>query len=316
VTSEAPGQRVQAPRIAVVVVTFNSADVLPRCLETLRDGGADGVELSDVVVVDNASDDSSTEIAKATSGLPIKIVQLTENIGYAAGLNAGVAALQTRPPDAILLLNPDCELRPGAVAALTRALQVPSRGIVVPRLVNPDGSLQPTLRRMPTISGALAEALIGGRLADRLGLGELIFADRPHDHPHPVCWATGAALLMAWDLVDRVGPWDETFLLYSEETEFMLRAADRGWSTWYEPSAVVEHRGGESGTRPSLAALLTVNRVTLFRRRHRSLTGRVYAAAVLLGMLIRSVAGQSTARASAVALLFPWRRVKSLAELR
>src|SRR3954454_12246594 len=102
-----------APRVAVVVVTYNSADVLPQCLESLRDGGADGVELTDVVVVDNASDDSSTEIAKATHGLPISVVQLTGNAGYAAGLNAGVASLRHRPPDAVMLVNPDCRLLPG-----------------------------------------------------------------------------------------------------------------------------------------------------------------------------------------------------------
>ena len=109
-----------APRVAVVVVTYNSADVLPQCLESLRDGGADGVDLTDVVVVDNASDDASTEIAKASDGLPISVVQLTENVGYAAGLNAGVTALRNRPPDAVMVLNPDCRLRPGSLATWPR----------------------------------------------------------------------------------------------------------------------------------------------------------------------------------------------------
>ncbi|UUZ60421.1 glycosyltransferase family 2 protein [Nocardioides sp. B-3] len=115
---------------------------------------------------------------------------------------------------------------------------------------------------------------------------------------------------------DRVGPWDESFLLYSEETEFMLRAADHGWATWYEPAAVVEHKGGESGVRPSPAALLTVNRVVLFKRRHGSVGSVAYTSGVLLGTLLRSAAGRRTARASLVALLFPSRRIASLAELR
>jgi N-acetylglucosaminyl-diphospho-decaprenol L-rhamnosyltransferase len=307
---------VSVPRVAVVVVTYNSADVLPRCLESLRDGGADGVELTDVVVVDNASHDASTEIAKEIDGLPISVVQLTENAGYAAGLNAGITALRNRPPDAVMVVNPDCCFRPMALATLAKALLVPGRGIVAPRLVNTDGTLQPTLRRFPTVLGAFAEALLGGHIADRLGLGELIFTDGPHDDPGPAAWVTGAALLMAWALLDTVGPWDESFLLYSEETEFMLRAADHGWSTWYEPTAVIEHKGGESGVRPSLAALVTVNKVRLFRRRHGWLEGRAYAAGVLLGMLFRAATGQRTARASVAALLFPSRRVTSLAQLR
>jgi N-acetylglucosaminyl-diphospho-decaprenol L-rhamnosyltransferase len=307
---------VNAPRVAVVVVTYNSADVLAQCLASLRGGGADGVELTDVVVVDNASSDSSTEIAKATCGLPISVVQLTENTGYAAGVNAGVTSLRTRRPEAVMVLNPDCRLRPGALATLAQALRTPGRGIVAPRLVNLDGSLQPTLRRLPTVLGAFAEAILGGRIADRLGFGELIFSDGAHESAGPAAWVTGAALLIAWALLESVGPWDERFLLYSEETEFMLRASDRGWSTWYEPAAVVEHKGGDSGTRPGLAALLTVNKVTLFRRRHGAVSGLFYSCGVLLGTLLRAVAGQRTARASVAALLFPSHRITSLAELR
>jgi N-acetylglucosaminyl-diphospho-decaprenol L-rhamnosyltransferase len=307
---------VEAPRVAVVVVTYNSAGVLPHCLESLRDGGAEGVELTDVVVVDNASSDTSTEIAKATDGLPISVVQLTENAGYAAGVNAGVTALRNRPPEAVLVLNPDCRVRPRAISTLVEALRAPGRGVVAPRLVNLDGTLQPTLRRLPTVLGAFAEAVLGGRLADRLGVGELVFTDEPHQTSAPAAWVTGAALLLAWALIESVGPWDERFLLYSEETEYMLRASDRGWSTWFEPAAVIEHEGGESGTRPSLAALLTVNKVGLFRRRHGAVRGLAYSGSVLLGALLRSALGQRTARASAAGLLFPSRRISSLAELR
>lgn len=301
------------PRVAVVVVTHNSADVLPACLESLR--GAEGVELTAVVVVDNASDDTSTEIAKATDGLPISVVQLIENAGYAAGLNAGVATLRSHPPDAVMLVNPDCRVRPGALATLARTVRVPDRGLVAPRLVNLDGSLQPSLRRLPTVAGVLAESVLGGRIADRLGVGELVFREEPHRRAGRAAWTTGAALLMAWDLLDRVGPWDESFLLYSEETEYQLRAADHGWSTWYEPAAVIEHKGGECDTRPSLAALVTVNRVVLFRRRHGSVRGLAYAAAVALGLAVRAAAGQPTARASLTALLLPSRRITRLAEL-
>ncbi len=303
-------------KVAVVVITYNSADVLPACLEALRHGGADGVELTDVVVVDNASTDDSTDVAAAAEGLPISVVRLTENVGYAAGLNAGVAALRGRPPEAVMVLNPDCRVRPGALAVLAKDLRTSGRGIVAPRLVNVDGSLQPSLRRLPTVLGALVEAVVGGKIADRLGVGELIFSDGPHDTAGPAAWVTGAALLIAWALLESVGPWDERFLLYSEETEFMLRASDHGWSTWYEPAAVVEHTGGESGTRPSLAALVTVNKVALFRRRHGVLRGLAYSGSVLLGTVFRAAAGKRTARASMAALLFPSHRIHSLAELR
>ena len=119
------------------------------------------------------------------------------------------------------------------------ALSVGDRGIVAPRLLNLDGTLQPTLRRAPTVRGALAEALVGGELAGRIGLGELIFDERSHERARSSAWATGAALLISWQVLVQVGPWNESFLLYSEETEFIFRAADYGWTMWYEPSAIV-----------------------------------------------------------------------------
>ena len=251
-------------RIAVVIVTYNSADVLSGCLAALPEGAKD-VELTDVIVVDNASTDESVRIAKE-AWPPVEIVQLDENAGYAAGFNAGVDALAGREPDAVLVLNPDCRLRPGTLAVMADALSVAPRGIVAPRLLNLDGTLQPTLRRAPTVGGALAEALIGGPLAGRIGLGELIFDENSHNRAGPSAWATGAALLISWEALVQVGPWNETFLLYSEETEFLFRAADHGWILWYEPMAVVEHKGGEAGTNPRLAALLVVNKVKFYRQ--------------------------------------------------
>ena len=208
------------------------------------------MQLTDVVVVDNASDDSSTEIAKGTEGLPISVVQMTENAGYAAGINAGVTSLRDRPPDAVMVINPDCRFRPKTLDTLARALRAPGCGIVAPRLVNPNGSLQPTLRRLPTVRGpsprrssaadrrpaGARRAGVLGRTARRPGSGRLGDGRRPPD---------GLGHARVRRALGRELP------ALSEETEYMLRAADQGWSTWYEPAAVVEHKGGESGTRPS-----------------------------------------------------------------
>jgi GT2 family glycosyltransferase len=300
----------------VVIVTYNSADVLAGCLASLP-AGATGVRLTDVVVADNASEDDSLRIAKEAADLPVRTVQLGRNAGYAAGFNAGVEALAGY--DAVLLMNPDCRLRPGSIAVLAASLagsNGPRRGIVAPKLVNPDGSLQPTLRRMPTVRGALAEALLGGGRAGRTrGLGELVFDEQAHDTPGRPAWVTGCVLLMSAEALAETGPWDESFLLYSEETEFMFRAGDHGWTLWYEPAAVVEHIGGESGTHPGLAALLVTNKVRLFRRRHGRLHATAYFLAVLLGESIRTLAGRRIARVSVTALLRPAKRISALAEL-
>ncbi len=297
------------PAVATVVVTYNSAAVLKDCLLSLA-GGFQGVHLAEVLVADNASADDSVTIAESVSGLPLRVVRVGSNAGYAAGINAAIRELDTLAIDAVLVLNPDTRLRPGSVAVLAGALRTPGRGIVVPRLLNPDGTLQPSLRRKPTVTRALAEALIGGNRAGRLG--ELIIDPEPYRRPGPAAWATGAVMLISTTMIREIGPWDESFLLYAEEVEFALRAADHGWVLWYEPDAVVEHIGGESGTNPMLAALLAVNRVRLFRSRRGPLAGAAFYIAVTTGELIRAAAGRRTARAAAVALLRPSRRVTTL----
>ncbi|MFB4280694.1 glycosyltransferase family 2 protein [Nonomuraea sp. MTCD27] len=294
-------------RIAAVIVTYNSADVLAGCLASLP-AAAEGVELAAVVVADNASADAGPAIARQAGALPVIPVDLGRNAGYAAGVNAGLDALDLDALDAVYVLNPDCRLRPGSIAPLAEALRVSGRGISVPKLVNPDGSLQPSLRRMPTLGRALAEALLGGTLAGRLGrIGEVVTDPRAYERPASYAWATGAAMLISVPALRAVGRWDESFFLYSEETEYCLRAADLGWTTWYEPRAVIEHIGGAGGTDPALAALLAVNRVRLFRRRRGRPAGAAYHAIQLLGQAVRALAGRTVARACLAALLRPGR---------
>ncbi|QFY05745.1 glycosyltransferase [Nonomuraea phyllanthi] len=302
-----------SPRVAIVIVTYNSAPVLGGCLASLSEG-AEGVRLAAVVVADNASKDDSLRLAEQAAGeLPVRPVRVGRNAGYAAAINAGIAALDLDGLDAVFVMNPDCRLRPGSLAVLAGALGRPGTGIAVPRLVSTDGVLHHSLRRAPAVRRALAEALIGGRLAGRIGtLGEVVGDPGRYERPGPADWATGAAMLVSVAALTELGPWDESFLLYSEETEFALRAGDRGWTLWYEPGAVVEHIGGEAKTSPMLAALLTVNRVRLFRRRRGRVASAGFYLAVLLGEAVRAAAGRRTARASVVALLRPSRRLRAL----
>lgn len=297
------------PRVAIVIVTYNSAQVLGGCLASLA-AGAEGVRLAAVVVADNASKDDSLALAKDATGLPVVPLPVGRNAGYAAAINAGIETLDLGELDAVLVLNPDCRLRPGALAVLAKALDRPGTGIAVPRLISTDGVLHHSLRRAPTVRGAWAEALIGGRRAGRLG--EMITDPERYERPGPADWATGAAMLVSAKAIAELGPWDESFLLYSEETEFALRAGDRGWALWFEPASVVEHIGGDAKINPMLAALLTVNRVRLFRRRRGRLASVAFYLAVLLGETMRAATGRSTARASVVALLRPSRRLRSL----
>lgn len=299
------------PRIGAVVITYNSADLLAECLRSLSE--TKDVELSTIVVADNASRDDSVKIARAAEQtLPVRTVEMGRNAGYAAAINSGLAAMDLDHLDAVMVLNPDCSVRPDTLVVLWQALRRPGFGIAAPRLVNPDGSLQPTLRRMPSVRRALGEAVLG-KLAGRAGLGELMTDRESHSRPGPAAWATGAALLISVEAAKATGPWDESFLLYSEETDFILRAADRGWRLWYEPAAEVEHVGGESATNPTLNAMLMVNKVKLFRRRHNPVVSAAYFTTVLLGESVRAATGRRTSRAAVLWLLRPSRRLRALA---
>jgi GT2 family glycosyltransferase len=230
-------------RIAVVIVTYNNANVLADCLAALPEG-AKGVELTDVVVVDHASTDDSVQIARDFAGLPIQIVRLATNAGYLAGFNAGVEPRNDREPDAVLLISPDCRVRAGKLAEMAEALSVRGQGIVPPRLLNLDGTLQPTLRRAPTIRGAVAEAVVGGKRAGRIGLGELIFDETSHDRAR-----SSAALL----IVNKVK------LFRSRHG----KSASVAYSLAVLQGESLRAVAGRTASRASVAALLRRSRLTI-----------------------------------------------------
>jgi GT2 family glycosyltransferase len=297
-----------APAIAVVVITWNSARQLPGLIESLPEGLR--ALRYQLVIADNASADDTVELARRLAP-ECTVVQTGRNAGYAAGFNAGLAAADRF--DAALVLNPDIRLSPGCIAPLYRALDtgmgmgadVEGVGIAVPRIRNEDGTLARSLRREPTIGRALGEAVLGQRAGRFSPLGETVVDDEAYERPAAADWATGAVMLMSARCLEACGAWDESFFLYSEETEFALRARDRGFVTRYVPEAEVTHLGGESRVSPRLWSLLQVNRVRLYRKRHTAGATALYWSAVMLRESSRAALGHARSRAAAAALLRP-----------
>jgi GT2 family glycosyltransferase len=262
------------------------------------------------------------------------VLQTGRNAGYAAAINAALARDGSAPhdepaapdgsephdrrgargerhapsgtPGATLVLNPDIRLAPGCVRRMLDVLEAaaqPPSGIVVPRIRDAHGGLYRSLRREPSLSRALGEALLG-RQARRLGwLSETIGDDAAYQATTTVDWATGAVMLIGEACLAACGTWDESFFLYSEETEFALRARDRGFATRLAPAAEATHLGGESKTSGMLWALLTVNRVRLYRMRHAWPKAALFWAAVLLREAPRAALGRAPSRSAVAALL-------------
>ncbi|SCG68618.1 glycosyltransferase [Micromonospora inositola] len=287
--------------VAVVVVTYNSEELLPDLLTALGPGLA-GLSWH-LTVADNASADGTVATLRRLAP-EATVVEMGRNAGYAAGINAAVAAAP--PHTAILVLNPDVRLKPGCVETLTAVVGTSGTGIAVPHIVDGAGALIPTQRREPTILRALGDAVLGARKAGRYAiLGEVVTDERRYAHETVTDWAEGSTVLISRECWQRCGPWDESFFLYSEETDFALRARDAGFVTRFVPDARAVHLEGDSRHSPKLWALLTLNRVRLYRRRHGLATTAVYWLVLLGREVSRALLGRQTSKAAVRDLLRP-----------
>ncbi|WP_244931732.1 glycosyltransferase family 2 protein [Nocardioides sp. W7] len=290
-------------RVLVAVVAYNSADVLPGLLASLPAAMA-GVPWQ-TVVVDNDSADDSIDVVRRLAP-DARVVATGRNGGYSAGINAAVAA--GGPHTAVLVLNPDVRLDPGCVPALLAALREPGVGIAVPRLRDARGVRIDSLRREPTLVRALADAVVGAERAGRHGrLGEVVTDPEAYDGATDTDWAEGSTQLIGAACWARVGTWDESYFLYSEEADYDLRARDAGFATRYVPTAGAVHLEGGSAGSARLWPLLVVNRVRLFRRRRGWLPAVLFWAVLVLREGSRACLGRPASKAALWALLDPVR---------
>lgn len=284
---------------AVVVVTYNSAHVIEALLDSIP--AALGPIEGHVVVVDNGSTDGTLAVLEQRSDCTV--VRST-NVGYSGGINRAVAAAPLT--DSILVLNPDVRLAAGAVPPLLAALG-PDVGIAVPRILSDAGTLEFSLRREPTLLRALGLTRTG-----IAALSEYVTEPEAYDVQHPVDWALGAVLLISRACHDKVGGWDESYFLYSEETDFCLKARDLGLSTVYVPASTAVHIGGQSGRNDRTHAMQIVNRVRLFGRRRGLLAAWPYLGLTVLSEFSWLLRGHQQSRHAIAALLLPSRRPAEL----
>ena len=226
---------------SVVIVSYNTRDLLRDCLTSVLAGGGDlRVE---TFVVDNASRDGSADMV-AKEFPAVQLVRNPDNPGFAAANNR---ALRQTAGRYVALLNPDTVLSASALPELVRFMDAtPAAGYCGPRLLNGDGTHQPSARRFPTVlSGAFAMLRLGHhrpRSRHTLDL-HLVHGDRS---AFRTGWLTGACLVVRAETVRQLGNLDEGFFMYFEETDWCRRMASAGWEGWYVPSAEVVHLGGAS----------------------------------------------------------------------
>jgi GT2 family glycosyltransferase len=225
----------------VIVVSYRSAGLVGDCVEAAL---AFAGESARVVLVDNSPGDGAGEAAVRIAP-QATVIENDRNVGYAVAVNQGIAASAGQ---LVLLLNPDITSIRGDYETIERAFAGDSAlAAVTPRLVASDGTLEPTCRREPRPFDLVAENLdLAGRFPQWQRPKRYRMLSETDDSPRLVDAATGACLFLRRAALDDVGPFDESFFLYWEETDFLIRAARQGWHTLYLPSVEAVHIGRRS----------------------------------------------------------------------
>lgn len=227
--------------LSTVIVSFNTEPLLQRCLDAVC---ADTQSLNaEIFVVDNASTDGSPQIV-AQRYPHVNLIANERNVGFAAANNQ---AIRQASGQFVLLLNPDAFVHPGAVPTLLRFMRSrPKAGFCGALLLNEDGTIQPSARRFPTPIRFLATRV--RPLARLTGAhhGFDMHGQQPPATPIAADWISGACLLVRSSTIEQVGPMDEGFFLYFEETDWCRRMHAAGWQGWLVPSACATHLLGAS----------------------------------------------------------------------
>lgn len=282
--------------------------MLDACLSSLPASlqGAD----AEIVVVDNDSADGSAEVARRHPG--VTVIRNPVNVGYAAAMNQALRGMDSSfEPAALIALNPDTVPPPGGLTRLLECLEEDaSVGLVVPKLINPDGTAQHSVYKFPSpavsaVAGMVPLRWQTGRLAHRWWLE----GRASHDHPSDVDWAIGAVHVIRASAVDPVAPYNERWFMYVEDLDLCWRLAQAGWRRCLEPSVAVLHVGnasgsqawGETRTRKWLAATYD-----WYRMRHGKFAVRLWAVANLAGVLTRIIG--AGLRMAIRRPIEPWRR--------
>jgi GT2 family glycosyltransferase len=236
--------------LSIIIVNWNGQGLLAKCIESIvkHPPGAQ----YEIIVVDNASTDGSVEWLRTAQsngllkGASLRVIENIENVGFSKANN--IAFRQTSAP-MVFLLNSDTEVKEGAIDRLIEALKSNEKaGGCGPKLLNTDGSLQPSVYRNPPtvweilVTGLRLYYLLPRRLRGALLLGP--YWD--HGRRRKARMLSGAAILLRSEVIDSVGGFDEEFHFYGEDIELCLRIVSSGWELLFEPDAHIVHHGGVS----------------------------------------------------------------------
>ena len=268
-------------KLSIVIVSWNTKDLLEACLHSIYTYPLE--QPFEVWVVDNKSKDDT--VAMVRSQFPqVELIASEENLGFAGGNNRAIPHCQG---EYILLLNPDTELKPDALNALVAFMDAhPEAGAAGSRLLNADGTLQPSCHPRPTLSREFWRMFY---LDAVVPYGSYDMSKWQLDQPREVDVLMGASLLLRKSVLDKVGLLDEGYFMYSEEVDLCFRLQKAGWRLFWVPQSQVVHYWGQSAKQVLAEMFLQLYRGKLrfFRKHYGWLTVALYKVVLGLAALLR-----------------------------
>lgn len=271
-------------KLAIVIVNWNTQEYLRKCLVSLFLGRPE-CEF-EIWLVDNASGDGSTAMVRQQFP-QVHLIANGENVGFAQANNQAILQSTGRY---VLLLNPDTDVRPGAIDALVEFMdRNPHAGAAGPRLLNPDGTFQTSCQPAPSLFREFWRLF---HLDALHPYSIYSMQDWELDEARDVDVLEGACLILRREALSQVGLIDEDFFMYSEEVDLCHRLRTTGWMLYWIPHAQVMHYGGRSTAQVPFDMFLRLyqSKVLYFRKNHRFWSAQLYKLILVSAVLARLVA--------------------------
>jgi hypothetical protein len=272
--------------LSIIIVSWNVRGLLAACLRSI-DAGRGELDLEVIVVDSGSSDDTPAMIAEDFPW--VRLLARTDNVGFPKGNNIGLSAARGR---LLLLLNPDTEVSGDALPLMAELMDSNQDvGIVGGQLLNPDGSVQSSRRRFPTLASAIFESTWFQPLAPRKTMNRYYMADLPDDEVADVDWLVGACLMTRREVLEDVGLLDEAYFMYSEELDWCRRIKEAGWRIVYLPGAKIVHHVGKSSEQAETERHINFQRAKLryFRKFHSRFETALLRIILLLNYLFQLI---------------------------
>ncbi|MBI4686408.1 MAG: glycosyltransferase family 2 protein [Nitrospirae bacterium] len=237
--------------LSVVIVSYNTIGLLEACIRSVL---SNLPTCSEIIVVDNASTDGSSEMIKKTFSM-VRLIENKENLGFGKANNQGITISRGQY---ILLLNSDAEIKPNAINIMINFIgEYPTIGMIGPRLLNDDGTTQPSVSTLPNLWYVFLRMFrlkgLFPTFLKTVALRYGLFGHTVKSHFQSeankaleVDFITGACMLIRRDVIEQVGMFDENFFMYVEDVDLCKRIKESGWKIYYYPESEIVHFGGRS----------------------------------------------------------------------